>query len=484
MPKATLTIKDEVNVKFTGLDVKTRRKLSEVTKYFLPHAIYTPDFKLGRWNGNIYFCDLGGRTFFNLLDILIPIIIKAGYSVDVNDCRTKFSFDFNPVIAASYENIVWPDDHICAGLPIMLRDYQVDTINTFLKNPCGLQVIATGSGKTLITAVLSHTVEKYGKSIIIVPNKDLVVQTEKDYINMGLNVGVLFGDRKQYDKTHTICTWQSLGHLSKKSKKGISDIHIDKFLENVICVIVDECHKAKANILKELLTGPFAHVPIRWGLTGTIPKQEHEVVAIKCSLGFSIGQLKSKELRDQGILADIDIDIIQFQDEARQFKNYAQEIQWLTTDFTRLTVLSEIINTYTKSGNTLVLVDRIKTGEMLIKMNPDWAFINGKIKLDKRQKEYDEIASATNKVIVATYGTASTGINIPRIFNLFLFESGKSFVRVIQSIGRGIRKADDKDHLRVVDITSTLRFSRKHLYQRKKFYKEEDIRFKETKRRY
>jgi len=136
------------------------------------------------------------------------------------------------------------------------------------------------------------------------------------------------------------------------------------------------------------------------------------------------------------------------------------------------------------SGNTLILVDRIKTGQLLIEQNPDWVFVSGEMKSADRKTEYKEVSKMDNKVIVATYGVASTGINIPRIFNLILLEPGKSFVRVIQSIGRGIRKAQDKDYLQVFDITSTLKYSKRHLTERKKFYKEANYPFKVTKVEY
>lgn len=482
--KATLEIRDEVNVKFSGLDISTRRKISDATKYFLPHAYHTPAYKLGRWDGCVRFCDIGARTYLGLLDTLVPIVVNDGYDLVIDDHRPAYNFEFEKINQLSYEHICWPEKHVSAGLPIIPRDYQIEIVNSFLENPTGLQVAATGAGKTLVTAILSHKVEKYGKSIVIVPSKQLVVQTERDYINLGLDVGVLFGDRKQYDKTHTICTWQSLEELHKRSKAGSATITIDDFLSGVICVIVDEVHKAKASVLKELLTGPFSHVPIRWGLTGTLPKAEDEAVAIKCSIGNVISKLGSKELRDRGVLADVDIEVIQLQDTRVEFKSYAQELKWLTTDPTRIAEFSNLIRKAAVDGNTLVLVDRIQTGDMLIELNPDWVFINGGVGLTKREEEYDEIAEVNGKVIVATYGVAAVGINVPRIFNLFLFESGKSFIRVIQSIGRGIRKASDKDYLQVKDICSSLKFSRRHLAHRKKFYKEEELPFKITKKEY
>lgn len=484
MGKCVLEIRDEVNVRFTGLDVKTRRKISDEVKYFLPYAYHMPAYKLGRWDGCVRFCDIGGRTYFHLLDKLLPIVSADGYEIQVVDKRLKWDFSFNHVNKDSYKHVVWPKGHPVEGKPIELRDYQVDIVNRFLDNPQCLQEIATGAGKTLVTAVLSDKCEAYGRTIVIVPNKDLVVQTEKDYKNLGLDVGVLYGDRKEYNKTHTICTWQSLAVLEKKTKSYEAEIDIDVFLDGVVCVMVDEVHKAKADVLRNLLGGVFANVPIRWGLTGTIPKDEHEAVGCLCSLGPVIGNLSSKELQDKGVLADLDISILQLQDGMMGFSSYAQELKWLVTDPKRIEQVSKIISGFAENGNTLVLIDRIATGQMLAELNPNWVFVSGSMKQQDRQENYDDISEMDNKVIVATYGVAAVGINIPRIFNLIMIEPGKSFVRVIQSIGRGVRKAQDKDYVNVVDITSNLKYSKRHLTKRKTFYKEQNFRHSVTKVEY
>jgi superfamily II DNA or RNA helicase len=108
-------------------------------------------------------------------------------------------------------------------------------------------------------------------------------------------------------------------------------------------------------------------------------------------------------------------------------------------------------------------------------------FVSGATKAKDRQDEYDEVAESSDKIIVATYGVAAVGINIPRIFNLVLVEPGKSFVRVIQSIGRGIRKAEDKDHVQIWDVTSTCKFSKRHLTKRKAYYREANYPFTQDK---
>jgi superfamily II DNA or RNA helicase len=229
---------------------------------------------------------------------------------------------------------------------------------------------------------------------------------------------------------------------------------------------------AKADALKTLLTGVMAQVPIRWGLTGTIPKEDFEFQALHVSLGPVISRLAAAELQDRGVLAQCHVNIVQLVDHV-EYNNYQSELKYLLEESGRLDTMASLIQKVNETGNTLVLVDRITAGQELVRRLGDRAvFVSGATKAKDRQDEYDEVAEATDKIIVATYGVAAVGINIPRIFNLVLVEPGKSFVRVIQSIGRGIRKAEDKDFVQIWDITSTCRFAKRHLTKRKQFYKE------------
>lgn len=481
MKKCKLVIKDEVNVKFENLDLDMRKLLSKKFKYEIPYARHLPAVRLGRWDGCIAFFQLGGSTYLNLLPEILPILDEKGWDIELDDQRQgQIEFTFQKVQEDSFSNITWPKGHPQAGQPIMLRDYQVEVINSFLENPQCLQEIATGAGKTLMTAALSSRVEPYGRSIVIVPNKSLVSQTEADYINMGLDVGVYFGDRKEWNKTHTICTWQSLNNLFKKSKNGdiedLATFGVEKFFDGVVAVIVDEVHMAKADALKTMLTSVMANIPLRWGLTGTVPKEDFNFQAIRCSLGDVINRLAASELQDKGVLAQCHVQVLQTQ-ETQEYKNYQNELSYLVTDQKRLDWIAEQVNQMRETGNTLILVDRITCGQELISRIDNAVFVSGNTKASKRKAEYDEVAEADNKVIVATYGVAAVGINIPRIFNLVLVEPGKSFVRVIQSIGRGIRKAEDKDFVQIWDITSNCKFSKRHLNKRKQFYNEANYPF-------
>jgi len=472
MAVARLIIRDEVNVKIEGLDLHERKELTNKFKFEIPGARYTPAVKLGRWDGKVAFFQLGGSTYINLLPEIIPYLDSRGYEIQIDDLREyKTQFDFTEVSEDTFSHKVWPPKHPMAGQPVVLRDYQIEIVNNFLKNPQCIQEIATGAGKTLMTAALSYSCEPYGRTIVVVPNKSLVTQTEADYINLGLDVGVYFGDRKEFGRTHTICTWQSLNILLKNTKGGAEGITIGEFIEDVVCIMVDEVHMAKADALKTLLTSVMAHIPIRWGLTGTIPKEDFEFVSLKCSIGDVIGRLSASELQDQGVLAQCHVNVLQLVDHV-EYKDYQAELRYLLETEARLEYIAKLVESIRKTGNTLILVDRIAPGKALTERIKDSVFVSGGTKADDRKEHYDDVATSDGKVIVATYGVAAVGINIPRIFNLVLVEPGKSFVRVIQSIGRGIRKAEDKDFVQIWDITSTCKFAKRHLTKRKQFYKE------------
>jgi superfamily II DNA or RNA helicase len=193
-------------------------------------------------------------------------------------------------------------------------------------------------------------------------------------------------------------------------------------------------------------------------------------------IGEVVSRVTAAELQDKGFLANCHVNIVQLQDHA-EFKTYQQELAYLVGNDDRLDYLAKLITKIASEDNTLILVDRISTGQVLQAyiaehLGVEVSFVSGSTKGTKRAEEYKSIASADGKVIIATYGVAAVGLNIPRIFNLVMLEPGKSFVRVIQSIGRGLRKAHDKDHVEIWDLTSSCKFSKRHLTQRKQFYAE------------
>lgn len=467
----TLTIKDEVNVSFTGLSPEHRRKLVSSLEFMVPYARHMPSFKLGRWNGKKSFATMGGGTYYNMLDRVLPMIIEAGYNLEVVDKRVPVTFDFPLIDEDYFAHVNWPEGHPMEGQPIKLREHQVRAINLYVQNPQSLQTISTSAGKTIITAALSKMVEPHGRTLVVVPGKDLVRQTRLDYVNCGLDAGVYFGDEKQTDNKHIIATWQSLTALNNNNPDTLA-----KILDGCVCVMVDECHTIKGEELRKLLCGTLSDIPLRWGLSGTIQKEDHEFFSLLCSIGPVVGEIRADELMEKGILSNCHIHIQQLIDDV-DYKDYETELDYLCTDRRRLEYITKYCENIAKTGNTLVLINRIVMGEE-ISSKLGVPFINGKVASKKRAEEYRNINYTDNQLIVATFGVASTGINLPRIFNLVLIEPGKSFVRVVQSIGRGLRTAADKNFVNIYDVCSNAKFSKRHLTTRKGFYREANYPFK------
>lgn len=650
MPTCTLTIIDEVNIKFTNLDADTRKLLVKKFKYEDPTAKFRPSFKLGRWDGAVSFFAIGGTSYLYLLPEILEVLEQKHYHLEVEDLRKSPQLEFNKVTEEFWGDTCWPAGHLAAGKPIRLRTDQTEVVNTYLSNPQCLQSIATGFGKcldyhtlldinfvesskigrflliqrhhetfyqssgnmtisigrlidtiqhyqneelvynqeidvselniklktidnsytliehmivkysagvelefdsgavlccanghvlydenltavyardlnvhdkvktrtgwlkvigikqvpdqafydvaiaaphmycdhndivhhnTIVTATLAKVCEKYGRTLTIVPSKSLVEQTAEDFVNCGLDTGVYYGDKKELGRTHTICTWQSLSILDKKSKKKTAEsdmLTLAMFLDNVNTVMVDECHIVSGAVLQNLLTKNVCNAPIRWGLTGTIPKAAIDQMQLKVSLGELVNEVKAADLQADGVLSNCQVHIKQIE-EWKEFGSYAEELKYLVTDPERMKYVSDMIAEIALTGNTLVLVNRIESGTSIVENIPDAVFVSGAVKTKDRKEEYDEMKTSTNKIIVATYGVAAVGLNLPRIFNMVLLEPGKSFIRVIQSIGRGLRKADDKDHVDIYDITATTKYAKKHLTERKRFYRDAAYKF-------
>ena len=219
MSSCKLVIKDEVNVKFENLSLEWRKRLSNKFKYEIPYARHLPAVKLGRWDGKVSFFGLGGTTYLNLVDQILPILEDGGVYVEMEDRREQHNFEFKAVDKNYLSHIKWPVNHPMAGQSIELRDYQVETINKFIENPQCIQEIATGAGKTIITAALCQLVEPYGRTLTIVPNKSLVTQTEEDFVACNLDVGVYYGDRKELGKVQHYRN-MAITKCTRKEKQG------------------------------------------------------------------------------------------------------------------------------------------------------------------------------------------------------------------------------------------------------------------------
>jgi superfamily II DNA or RNA helicase len=255
----------------------------------------------------------------------------------------------------------------------------------------------------------------------------------------------------------------------------VYNLHVEKNHNYVVNgAVVSNCHGAKAEVIRDLINNHGKHIAFRYGVTGTFPKVETDQYALKCSIGQIIAQVDAAWLIQQGYLSSIDITAIETQDIVEdEFPDYQSEKAYLGRSEERLELLAKmIIEKRDELGNTLVLVNSISQGQALEELIPGSVFLFGESEKDLRAQNYAEYADRDDIILIATVGIASTGISIDRIFCQWLIDIGKSFTRCIQSVGRGLRKKGDKNHIFVFDFHSKLKFSKKHFKKRKDYYTE------------
>jgi superfamily II DNA or RNA helicase len=304
--------------------------------------------------------------------------------------------------------------------------------------------------------------------LVIVPSKDLVDQTvdefRKLYSEYPITVGEYSGGAKDIDHPIVVATWQSLQNVP----------HYMMYFQ---AVIIDEAHGAKAEVIKDLINVHGKHISYRYGCTGTFPKGKADQYTLKCSIGKIVMEVPAKWLIEQGFLSEIQIDPVETMEDpaSDSMPDYASEKSYLTNYTLRnesiARYIEELRDTY---GNTMVLVNTtsLAQGREISDLIDGAVYLDGKSSSQLRQEEYAKYANQDNMIIIASAGIASTGISIDRIFCLVLLDTGKSFVKCIQSVGRGLRKKGDKTKIHVVDIYSRLKYAKKHYNERKKYYQE------------
>lgn len=460
MLHCSIELQDEVNIRIRGLSPGTLSKVVNRLTFTVKNFVFMKAYKMGRWDGKIRLCGPTGKTYFNLLEYVMPVIEKDGYSVRIVDNRRPFDASEVPIIDSTFLSAYEHD-----GKPIVLEQHQVDGVNAVTTSGGGLVIVGTGGGKTFLSAALTKLYSPLGKVVMIVPEIALMLQTQHNFNKVGIDAGLFYGDIK--DPKHvTLSTWQSLDH------------HPEIFAD-VRTVINDECHGADAKVLHSVLTGPAKNVPIRIGMTGSMPEEDLPRYQIIAALGPPVFEKPAWELQRDGFLADCDITMWQFDDHAypnyqaasHDHAQFIDECQWQAVDQFRRLAMVEMIREISKSGNTLVLLEYKKVGYALESEFPGSIFVSGDIQGKKRLDIYREINANDDRLVFATYKVASTGIDIPRLFNLVLIEPGVAVLRVIQSIGRGLRRANDKDHINIHDFGSTARFGRNHFKTRQAIYR-------------
>jgi superfamily II DNA or RNA helicase len=480
---AKIILLDDVNALVSGLRIEDLNHLYEEYGMYMKGHHFHPKVQLKRWDGKIRFFKKTGRTYIELLPEIAKTLSKRGYKIKVKDDRKP-----------SYLNINKIDKHYFSSYGWTLGDHQVDGINAIIEaNHRGILKLGTGAGKTLITAVLCDLyVKNKRKVIIIVPTKDLIRQTKAKIAEYDINVGAYFSDEKNLEADVVVSTWQSL--ISSK-----------KIITMFDALIVDECHGASSTAqLSQVLSDQGKDIPIRIGLTGTLPDYMTDALTVVCNLGPVRATVKARELIERGWLAELDLLMVQFKEDFSEeweeykknnpeeaknltytlFKNniilpnYDAEKKFNKMNKDRLDIIATTIKYYMENhGNVFVFVNTVEFGKKLAeKMGDNAIFVNSKIK--DRSPIYERFDKENNIGAVATFKLASTGLDMPRIFFAFFIDANKAFVEIVQSIGRTLRKADDKKSATVVDMYSDTKFSMRHARKRKKIYKQEGHDFK------
>lgn len=465
MKKCNITVRDEVYCGITGLEPADHAYLDKKYALMVDGAFFMPLYKLGRWDGRVHFFDKTGKVYQRLLPEIVPYLEGWGYDINLNDLRLPV-----PEVMSRVDKEWFLRKHEDGGyqgekpmkLKVMLRPYQIDAINACLDAGSGFVEAATGSGKTWMVAGLADVLSRREiRTIIIVPSDDLVTQTVATLRLGMLDVGVYSGSVKDIYHMIVVGTWQAL-----QNNPGL----INEFQ----CLIVDEAHGAKAKVVGELINNHGKQIAYRFGFTGTMPKPEIDRLTLRGSIGDKLYSITASELMEQGYLAQLQIEPAEIEDDVEEdFPDYGAEKAFLSKNPKRLDFLADLIIAKAEQyGNTFVLVNSIKQGKELQKRIKDSVFLHGADESEVRAEWYSMFETRDDLIVIATFGIASTGISIDRIFCEIMIDAGKSFIRAIQSIGRGLRMGHDKDRVHLVDVHSKLKWSKKHWRERLKYYKE------------
>lgn len=483
--KCKIVLLDEVNCIFTGLDPDHIVLFYEEYGILTENYFFNPKYELGIWDGKIRYFHKTGKTYVNLLPEIIPTVIGLGYKLQIEDRRKVANTAADLVTSDIFSHV--NDDE---GKPWVIRDYQLLMLNALIKNAGGIGICGTGGGKTSMCAALALTYERASnyRSIIIVPDTTLTDQTRDEYAFFGLDVGEYSGSCKDLKHKHIVATWQTLQNNPT-------------VMQEFDMVIVDECQGLRGQVLQNLLLKYGKNIVIRFGCTGTLPKGETDAMSVKITIGLVQYEIPAHYLIKEGFLSNLQIDIMQLmvnlkpqyeqflediKDEPEipklsyaKFKNsyfpdFTTEKSFLHSEKTRIAWIANHIigQSMLDKGNVLCLVNGVAFGKKLAKEIPGAVFLHGKDHKEVRKEIYKSFGDNDNLVVIATVNIAGTGLNIKRVFNLVLVDVGKSFIRVIQAIGRGLRKAHDKDFVNISDICSDLKYSKRHIAQRKKYYNE------------
>jgi superfamily II DNA or RNA helicase len=455
------------------------QELSEYFTFEVPGAKFMPQYRNKYWDGKIrLYSNHNGEIYVGLLDKLVAWAKNCEYTVEFKNNKFYGSpFEENELI--SVEGV---SDYMKSISRHEPRDYQVDAVHDALKYNRKLLISPTASGKSLmIYSIVRYFVEKKHNILLIVPTTSLVEQMYKDFEDYGWNAEeychkIYSGKEKSTNKNVVITTWQSIYNLPRS------------FFENFDVVIGDEAHQFKSKSLVGIMT-KMDNTKYRFGFTGTLDGSQTHKWVLEGLFGPSYKVTQTKELIEKGYLSKLQIKVLLLKHNEHQFNEYEEEIQYLITHDKRNKFIKNL--SLDLKGNTLILFNRVEThGQPLYEMINSSAakdrkifFVYGGVNAEEREKVREITEKENDSIIVASYGTFSTGINIKNLHNIVFASPSKSRIRNLQSIGRVLRKGENKNKAVLYDIADDITYKSKknytlnHLIERIKIYNEEKFNY-------
>ena len=479
MSHLVISKKNEVYL-HVDAEIHVYYELADQFTFDVPGASFSPAYKKKFWDGKIrLFNTQKGEIYIGLLDRIIQFCKDHGYTYEFkNNNHYGLPFEVNEGI--SKEGV---KDYMTAISKYQPRDYQIDGVYDALKHNRKLLISPTASGKSLmIYSIVRYYVENKKNTLIVVPTTSLVEQMYKDFADYGWDVGsychkIYAGKERETDSQVIITTWQSIYKLPRK------------YFERFSVVVGDEAHQFKSKSLISIMT-KLADAKYRFGFTGTLDGTQTHKWVLEGLFGPSYKIIKTEELMKKGHLAKLDINVLLLKHPPNKFETFEDEIKYIISHDRRNKFIKNLA--LDLKGNTLILYARVEGhGQPLYEMinssniieNRNVFFIHGGVDTEDREKVREITEQENNAIIVASYGTFSTGINIKNLHNVIFASPSKSRIRNLQSIGRVLRKGNKKTSATLYDIADDISYKSRrnytlnHLIERIKVYNEENFNY-------